>query len=73
MIGPAKCPKCETAISQFDLREMIVGQRVTGPFFQGAAACCPSCGSVLGVMPEPNDFADLVAELVMKKLTAKPR
>jgi hypothetical protein len=54
MFGQPKCPKCDHASDLFDLKRVTIGDRMAGPFFNGVAACCKNCHSVLGVTIDPS-------------------
>jgi hypothetical protein len=65
----AKCPRCGLRISAVDLERGQVGNQVGGPLVAGYVALCPiiTCRAVLGVMPDP----DAIAAMVAAKLSGK--
>ncbi len=65
----AKCPRCSLRISTVDLECGPVGNQLVGPLVAGYVAVCPiiTCRAVLGVMPDP----DAIAAMVAAKLSGK--
>jgi hypothetical protein len=54
MFVQPKCPKCDHESDLFDLKRVTIGDKLAGPFFNGVAACCKKCHSVLGITIDPS-------------------
>ncbi|HEV2562426.1 MAG TPA: hypothetical protein VGT78_09820 [Rhizomicrobium sp.] len=64
MVPINKCPSCKESVGKAVLHDMKIGSM--SRTLQGVSFCCPICGAILGVSPDP---AALVADVVkaMKK------
>lgn len=71
MFGHGKCPKCGTEITRCDLDQVTIGGPHAGPMFHGAAACCPTCKTVLGVTIDPLSLAADIARQVARQISEK--
>jgi len=71
MIGHGKCPKCDNATNEYDFEEAIIGDKFSGPFFNGIAICCRKCKTVLGVSIDPASIAADVARAVTREKSGK--
>jgi hypothetical protein len=67
MIVPPKCPKCDHVSNSFDLKQVTIGDKFAGPFFNGVAACCKKCHSVLGLTIDPSHTIDAIQAMLKKK------
>jgi hypothetical protein len=67
MLVQPKCPKCDHASDLFDLKEVTIGDRFAGPFFNGVAACCKNCQAVLGVTIDPSHTINPIERALRKK------
>lgn len=56
-----KCPKCEQVVLKARLAHMDAsdGRMVVRAF----SAACPSCNTILGVIPDPRFFEDSLIEI----------
>jgi len=67
MVVQPKCPKCGHESDTFDLKQVTIGDRVAGPFYNGVAACCRGCHSVLGVSIDPSYTIEQIKRELKKK------
>jgi len=62
-----KCPSCQAAITNVDLKGPTIGNQVFGPLLRGYMAVCPRCQAIVGVMADPHAIAAEVAEKILGK------
>jgi hypothetical protein len=53
-----KCPACKQSVEQFRVQPVTLGTKAEqAPSFYGAVISCPSCETILSVVPDPNVIA----------------
>ena len=71
MFKTGKCPKCEKVVQTAKLQAIDIGDRFGGPVYNGVAALCQHCDTILGVAIDPvaikSDIVREVKQLLGKK------
>jgi hypothetical protein len=60
-----KCPGCEQMVD-VDLRPGPIGNRLVGPMISGFTAVCPQCQTILGVVNDPDQIANMIIQRLPK-------
>ncbi len=65
MVSLGKCPSCQRMTDHADLESITIGNKLTGPLYNGVSMICPICKTVLGVAFDPYSLkSDTVDDLL---------
>lgn len=71
MFGPT-CPSCEKHIQTAPLKDLEIGNKLTGPVWKGIAICCPHCQKTIGVSIDPIAIKTDIVKEILDALGAAP-
>ncbi len=74
MFRTGKCPNpsCAKVLQNTDMESIVIGNKTSGPFYNGISALCPHCRTIVGVTIDPTSLGSDIVAGVLKGLKASP-
>jgi phage FluMu protein Com len=73
MFGLPKCPHCKQNIDRADLKDMILGNQLSGPLYYGYASVCPKCQTIISTHMNPDTQRQQLMDEILAALGIKKK